>query len=188
VGNGQGNRFSILFDAETGEILEVLKNAPLITADYRFSGINILDFEWSSSGEYLFYVSDFVMVYDIVNDAYLVEIDLNHNYSSADILRTIRWSADSHYVAFSLDTELLSHERFIGAVDVSEIRLYVSQSSYTIDPYVLIQGNLYAENFIWLSGQFRLAWVSPEQALIIYDVETDSSDVLDRNVVWILGS
>lgn len=189
VRNGQGSRYTVILDLEIGEIIEVLENAPLLEATSRFlGGIHSQDFAWSFSGDYLFYVSDYVMVYDIVEDEYLVEIDLNHEFSSADVVRMTRWSANNRYVAFSLDIEELESERFIAAIDVLRAELYISELPYEISPYLLIRDNLNVNNLIWISGQFRLAWVSPEHELIIYDVQTDSISILDENVVWIIGS
>jgi hypothetical protein len=168
-----GRRHTVILDTVEGEIIEILENAPIIEPSSRFlSGVHIQDFEFSYTGDYLFYVSQYVTVYDVVEDEYLVQIDLNNEYEPYDLGRIIHWSPDGRYVSFTLYDD----GNFIATVDVVSGKLYVSESLYV------------GHNLRWLSGQFRLTWVNPEQELIIYDAKTDTTSILDDNVVWIIGS
>ena len=184
-----GLRQTVILDVDKGEIVEILENAPILDPSPRFpSGVHLQDFEFSYDGNYLFYVSRTFSVYDIVSDEYLVQIDLPSGYSSSDISRYIIWSPNEKYVAFTLFEEG-HYEKYVGAVNIARNELYISSLLYEVETTLQIRDNLSTSyNYTWLSEQFQLAWVNPEQELIIYDIETDTTSVLDDNVIWIIGS
>lgn len=178
-----GTRQTVILDVVEGEIIKILENAPILYPTSRFlSGVHILDFRFSYSGNYLFYVGKSATVYDVISDEYLVQIDLRRDYDVADVTREIVWSSDEQYVAFTIFEEGHS-DKYIGVVDLQRGKLYISEMRYFAEDTPQVQ-----DKFMWLSGQFQLVWVNPEKELIIYDIETDTTQILDDNVIWIIGS